>query len=90
MYNNGKPVFLQLEDISHNEGSLQGQQLQYPEKLRCKTTCAQDCLLHTPPPDSPTPAFFLGAHCLSLSVAHITCKSTMDLIWASVYILFSW
>lgn len=33
VHNNGKPMFLQSEDISHNEGSLQGHQLQYPEWL---------------------------------------------------------
>lgn len=48
VHNNGKPVFLQLEDISHKEGSLQGQQLQYPEKLHRKPTSAQDCSLPCP------------------------------------------
>lgn len=80
VHKNGKPMFLQLEDISHNEGSLQGQQLQYPEKLHHKPTSAQDCSL--------PPAFLfahLHARSLSLSVAHITCKNSMDLIWTSVY-----
>lgn len=38
---------------------------------------------------APTTLVFLCTHSppppLSLSVAHITCKKTMDLIWASVY-----
>lgn len=80
-HNNGQPMFVQLEDISHNEGSLQGQQLQYPEKLQHKATTAPDCslpLLHPP--------LFIFAHSLSISVAHISCKNTMDLTWACIYI----
>lgn len=38
-------MFVQLEDISHNEGSLQGQKLQYPEKLHHKATAAPACSL---------------------------------------------
>lgn len=53
-------MFVQLEDISHNEVSLQGQQLQYPEKLHHKATLAPACFL---PPLHPPP--FIFAHSFS-------------------------